>query len=69
MNQAHREVERMTDLAATYERSIANKDQIIANLTGALQRQVCGGSLPYIAGEANETPCDPNGKSYFLHTS
>ena len=45
MNQAHREVERMTDLAATYERSIANKDQIIANLTGALQRQVCGAAF------------------------
>ena len=40
MNQANREMERVRDLAATYEQSIANKDQVIANLTGALQRQV-----------------------------
>lgn len=40
MNQANREMERIKDLAATYEQSIANKDQVIANLTGALQRQV-----------------------------
>lgn len=40
MNQAHHEMERVKDLAATYESSIANKDQVIANLTGALQKQV-----------------------------
>ena len=41
IEQLREELERYKELLVTYEQSIARKDHIIANLTRALQKQVC----------------------------
>ena len=41
VEQLREELERYKELLVTYEQSIARKDHIIANLTRALQKQVC----------------------------
>ena len=40
MRQLQEEVERCRELVTTYELSITRKDQVIANITGAVQKQV-----------------------------
>ena len=41
IEQQQEELKRYKELLVTYEQSIARKDHIIANLTRALQKQVC----------------------------
>ena len=42
MNKLMNEMESQKELLLTYEQTLSHKDSIVANVTNAIQRQVCG---------------------------